>query len=52
LNIETTLYLRVFCQNQPHDWEKYFTAAKFCHNQRPYSFTNTSPFYLLMGYKP
>ena len=51
-NQEIETYLRIFCANNPHQWSKFLTSAKFQHNSVPHSSTKVSPFSLLLGYDP
>ena len=51
-NQEVETYLRIFCANNPHQWSKFLTSAKFQHNSIPHSSTKVSPFSLLLGYDP
>ena len=51
-NQEVETYLRIFCVNNPHQWSKFLTSAKFQHNSISHSSTKTSPFSLLPRYDP
>ena len=48
--IET--YLRIYCHNNPEDWERHITLAEFAHNNRTHSSTKRAPFEITLGYSP
>ena len=51
-NQEIETYLWIFCTHNPQKWTQFLTSAEFVHNSVPHSTTKTSPFSLLLGYKP
>ena len=51
VNQEVETYLWILCGSSPASWAQHITLAEFTHNHHPYSITNQSPFFLMMGYE-
>jgi len=52
VNQELEIYFRVFCSNNPKTWKPLNSLMEFSHNQKVYSTTKQTPFYLMIGYEP
>ena len=52
VNQEVETYLQIFCRSNPGSWADKISHTEFTHNHHPYSVTNQSLFYLMIGYEP
>jgi hypothetical protein len=51
LNQELETYLRIYCGNNPEDWEPLLPVLEFAHNNRTHETTKQTPFFLMGGYE-
>src|SRR6516164_945641 len=51
LNQELETYLRIYCGNNPEDWEPLLPVLEFAHNNRTHETTKQTPFFLIGGYE-
>jgi len=45
-------YLRLFCAQDQHQWNRWLPIAQYMHNSWPSSTTKKTPFELILGYTP
>ena len=52
VNQELKTYLQIFTKDEPSKWSELLPMVEFSHNAATHSFTNATPFSLMMGYEP